>query len=112
MLLQLLYSTRGVKISHTEGFSFFLLLVHLLVLVSTVIVKLDIDTPHVEVAMVQQLLKSPELLKLVDVFYFEHHVHLWELAYAWGSDVEGSVLSSLELFAALREKGVDAHFWV
>jgi hypothetical protein len=77
-----------------------------------VVVKLDIDTPHIEMAMVQQLLNSPALLKLVDVFYFEHHVHLKELASSWRHGAEGSVLSSLELFAALREKGVDAHFWV
>ena len=77
-----------------------------------VIVKLDIDTPKVEMAMVQQLLSSPELLKLVDVFYFEHHVMLDELAHAWDYTMKGSVQSSLELFAELRRKGVDAHFWV
>lgn len=74
------------------------------------VVKLDIDTPLVEMAMVQQLLDSPELLRLVDVFYFEHHVHLEELL-VWGPLVEGSVLSSLELFSKLRHKGVDAHYW-
>jgi hypothetical protein len=77
-----------------------------------VIVKLDIDSHHIEMALVQQLIQSPELIKLVDVFYFEHHVFLKELAGHWRRSMKGSVLSSLELFASLRQKGVDAHFWV
>lgn len=76
--------------------------------------KLDIDTPSVEMPMVQHLLDSPELQKLVDVFYFEHHVFLEEMAYWWGmgNGMKGSVLDSLQLFATLREKGIDAHSWV
>jgi len=61
--------------------------------------------------MVQHLLDSAELRKLVDIFYFEHHVLLNELKYSWGKNVEGSVLDSLKLFASLREMGIDAHFW-
>ena len=74
-----------------------------------VIVKLDIDTPEVELPMVQQLVDMPELQRLVDVFYFEHHVQLTGLR-VWGK-MKGSVLSSLELFSSLRNKGVDAHYW-
>ena len=77
-----------------------------------VIVKLDIDAPKVEMALVQQLVSSPELMKLVDVFYFEHHVLLGELEQAWNGTMAGSVQSSLELFARMRRKGLDAHFWV
>jgi len=77
-----------------------------------VIVKLGVDTPSVEMPMVQQLRGTPELLKLVDVFSFEHHVMLGELAPYWTRSMKGSVLESLKLFAALREKGVDSHFGV
>jgi hypothetical protein len=76
-----------------------------------VIVKLDIDSPDIELALVEQLQSSTELIKLVDVFYFEHHVHLMELAGAWVDTMRGSVQSSLEFFASLRHQGVDAHFW-
>lgn len=48
---------------------------------------------------------------LVDQFYFEHHVHLGELAGAWGYSMNGTVKESLELFYSLREKGIPAHFW-
>lgn len=78
----------------------------------TVFVKLDIDTPHIENPLARQLLENPKLLELVDVFYFEHHVHLGELAYPWRGTMDGSILDSLQLFQQLRQKGVDAHFWV
>jgi hypothetical protein len=80
--------------------------------VTQVVVKLDIDTPEVELALAKQLLESPELSRLVDVFYFEHHVLLAELAPSWQASMSGSVLSSLELFSKLRQAGVDSHFWV
>lgn len=76
------------------------------------VVKLDIDTPAVELALAHQLQETPELLKLVDVFYFEHHVMLDELSPNWKKTMSGSVLSSLSLFSKLRESGVDSHFWV
>jgi hypothetical protein len=40
-----------------------------------VIVKLDIDTPELEIPLAHQLLSDPKLLRLVDHFYFEYHVH-------------------------------------
>lgn len=77
-----------------------------------IIVKLDIDTPNLEMALVQQLLDDDELASLVDQFYFEHHVGLRELQRQWGDDVQGTVKDSLDLFHKLRQKGVPAHFWV
>ena len=77
-----------------------------------IIVKLDIDTPHLEMALVKQLLEDEELAQLIDQFYFEHHVGLKELERQWGSQIQGTVQDSLELFYKLRQKGVPAHFWV
>jgi hypothetical protein len=77
-----------------------------------IVVKLDIDTPSVEMPMVEQLLNNPRLHVLVDQFYFEHHVHMAEMERSWGKKVNGSVHDSLTLFHALREKGVAAHHWV
>jgi len=76
-----------------------------------VIVKLDIDTPFIEVPLANQLLNDTTLSDLVDQFYFEHHVHLGELAGAWGSSMHGTIKSSLKLFRGLRKNGVAAHFW-
>jgi len=52
-----------------------------------IIVKLDIDTPFIELPLAYQLLnggKDGIYHTLVDQFYFEHHVHLGELAKNWG----------------------------
>lgn len=74
--------------------------------------KLDIDTADVELRLANQLLKSNKLAQLVDIFYFEHHVYLDEMAPAWNVTMEGSVKNSIELFSSLREQGIDAHYWV
>lgn len=76
-----------------------------------VVVKLDIDTPLVEAALVEQLRGDPTLLQLVDEFYFEHHVHQKELSGPWTGTMEGSVGASLELMSELRKNGVSVHYW-
>lgn len=80
-----------------------------------VIVKLDIDTPSIELPLAQQLLNDTRLHQLVDHFYFEHHVAMKDILapYAWKyHKVQGSFLDSLQLFAGLRQKGIAAHSWV
>lgn len=83
-----------------------------------VVFKLDIDSPLVEIALVQQLMADPQLLELVDEFYFEHHVSGSPMQWnGWGdlrkSDAELSTLQeSYELFTFLRQHGVRAHSWV
>ena len=54
-----------------------------------VVVKLDIDTSSVKVPLVRELLEDKDGVysKIVDQFYFEHHVHLGELAGAWKSSI-------------------------
>jgi hypothetical protein len=78
-----------------------------------VIVKLDIDTPSIELPLAKQLLEDEDGIysKIVDQFYFEHHVHLGELASSWGISIEGSIQDSFDLFHGLRKKGIPAHFW-
>ena len=78
----------------------------------SVVIKLDIDTSVIEVALTQQLLQNPELMKLVDAFYFEHHVRLAELSPYWGGSMSGSLYGSIKLFTDLRRAGIDAHSWV
>jgi hypothetical protein len=79
-----------------------------------VIVKLDIDTPDIEVALAEQILDSgdPRLAKIIDHFYLEHHVYMEELSSNWGGTMQGSIQDSLHLFHRLRQAGVAAHFWV
>ena len=76
-----------------------------------IIVKLDIDTPSLEVPLATQLLQTPELWNLVDQFYFEHHVKQEENNF-WAKSWGGTIKDTLELFYGLRQRGVPAHFWV
>lgn len=55
-----------------------------------IVVKLDIDTPSVELPLAYQLLQDESLAKLIDQFYFEHHVGIQEME-AWGSNVHGTI---------------------
>jgi hypothetical protein len=77
-----------------------------------IVVKLDIDTASIEVPLALQLLKDDRYSKLIDQFYFEHHVLNSELAEDWRQSMKGTVKESLDLFAGLREKGIPAHSWV
>lgn len=77
-----------------------------------IVVKLDIDTPFIELPLAYQLLNDTRLHKLIDHFYFEHHVNLGDLLPWWGTKVNGTVFDSLQLFRGLRERGVASHSWV
>ena len=78
-----------------------------------VVLKLDIDTPNVEIPLVKQLLEDKEGIyhRLIDQFYFEHHVRLAEMKGWWGGKMEEYVKDTLDLFYNLRQKGIPAHFW-
>ncbi len=77
-----------------------------------IIVKLDIDAAQIELPLAIQLLRDDSINKLVDHFYFEHHVHMNEIASDWGDFMNGTIQESFELMNGLRKKGVAAHFWV
>jgi hypothetical protein len=77
-----------------------------------VVIKLDIDTSWIEVPLVYQLLEDDRYNKLVDQFYFEHHVFQKELAGSWRHTMNGTVKESLEVFGGLRRKGIASHYWV
>lgn len=76
-----------------------------------IVLKIDIDSSGVELPLVQQLLHDESLLRVVDQFYFEHHVKFKEMAPIWRSAMKGSLKDTFDLFFQLRKKGVAAHFW-
>ena len=75
-------------------------------------VKLDIDTPQIEIRLAKPLLDDDQFGKLVDQFYFERHSYQREMAVFWGGTMKGTVKDSFDLFHGLREKGIAAHHWV
>lgn len=74
--------------------------------------KLDIDTPRVELTLIEQLLGNPQETRTkVDELFFEHHVH-GVMQKWWHHNVNGTFADSYDLFAMLRRLGVRAHSWV
>ena len=55
--------------------------------------------------------RVPNFIRRARDIYFEHHVHLDEIAPWWGCSMKETVQESLDLFDGLREKGIPAHFW-
>mmetsp|Transcript_45685 Transcript_45685/g.110691 ORF Transcript_45685/g.110691 Transcript_45685/m.110691 type:complete len:247 (-) Transcript_45685:591-1331(-) len=77
-----------------------------------VVVKLDIDSPAIELSLVDQLLDS-NYSRLVDHFYFEHHVKVRNMGHlGWKRTASGTLHDSLQLFTNLRKMGIGAHSWV
>jgi hypothetical protein len=81
--------------------------------------KLDIDTPTVEIPMAMELLQDPQLLGLVDEFFFELHFRCEILMYCGWKDKMPQEYNGLQLdresamkfFRKFREAGVRSHFW-
>lgn len=73
--------------------------------------KLDIDSPEIEMNMVQSILNNPTLAELIDEFFFEYHYESPIMAQWWGHTKEKGLGHALHLFYRLRSKGIRAHFW-
>ena len=90
-----------------------------------VVVKIDIDTPDIEIELMRQLLMDDDktnsfededgvrLFELIDELYFEHHVWGSGLSPSWaGSGMDGDMVGSYTMFSQLRNLGIRAHSWV
>jgi len=74
--------------------------------------KLDIDTPQVELPLIEQLLGAPNKTQsALDEIFFEHHVQ-GVMQQWWGAAVRGTFADSYKIFGDLRKLGVRAHSWV
>jgi hypothetical protein len=82
--------------------------------------KLDIDSPHTEIPLFEQLLEdNSESAALVDEFFFELHYRCEVMMpCGWGTKIPkkiGSIsldrFTALASFSSLRKKGIRAHFW-
>jgi len=75
--------------------------------------KLDIDKPDVELAIVNDILNNAQIANLIDEFYFELHYQCELLSGRWGYDKSMmDHYSGMQLFVKLRKLGIRAHFWV
>lgn len=87
-----------------------------------VVVKVDIDTPHLEKEIVRSIASSSVWASLIDELYFEYHFHYGGGHGPWGNTqhtnssgpnyLPDSVDDALGLMRKLREMGVRSHFWI
>ncbi|CAF1444387.1 unnamed protein product, partial [Didymodactylos carnosus] len=75
-----------------------------------IIVKLDIDTPSIELPLIHQILENSTISQLIDEMFFEHHVSVKEMIGDWGHP-PGSLSDSYLYFTKLRQLGIRMHGW-
>jgi hypothetical protein len=76
-----------------------------------IVIKLDIDMPEIENALVDQLANDPKLLRLVDEMFYEQHVNVRAMWPGWGQESALTMKDTYRLFGSLRSKGVRMHSW-
>ena len=76
-----------------------------------VVVKVDIDTPAIELAIVEAIAARPELSSLIDEIFFEYHFYFDGRYIGW-TETHNDVDDALRLMLRLRQAGVRAHFWI
>jgi len=85
-----------------------------------VVFKLDVDSPSIELAIIEQLVADRSTASLIDDFYWEHVVKNTPMDhFGWGHDLRRmptsqhqTVADSYNYFGRLRSMGVRAHSWV
>ena len=81
--------------------------------------KLDIDSPLIEIQAALDILQQPDIASLIDEFFFELHFRCDIMRdCGWGDKMRGQFLGLtldrprvMEFFQDLRKKGVRAHIW-
>ena len=76
------------------------------------VLKIDVDTPSVEIPWIQQILQCEHVSSRIDEFFFEHHVHGDMQYHGWGSKVMGYFSDTYHLLSEMRFRGIRAHSWV
>jgi hypothetical protein len=79
-----------------------------------VMLKIDIDSPLIELQLLTQIVENPTLAALIDELFFEHHVNVEIMRTEWALSSKYPVYQneSLSIFSRLRALGIRAHSWV
>ena len=77
-----------------------------------VVIKVDIDTSAIELAIVEAIAERPEIAALIDELYFEYHFYFDGHNFGWGRHGTGDVDTAVSLMHRLRTLGIRAHFWI
>jgi hypothetical protein len=78
-----------------------------------VTVKVDFDSPGLEIAIINTILQFPELYQTIDELFYEYHVKMAYMHRFWPTaDKTVNVMDSIDVFRSLRRRGIRAHSWV
>ena len=94
LISKMSYFNVGVKSNSKSPINPWNVLMELARPVDYVCIKLDIDTPRIENALVDQLMHNETLLGLVDELFYEHHVDSWPMRGYWGKLRKNIVVSN------------------
>lgn len=104
------YTLINVGVTENETFNPWKMLRAITHVYDYVVVKLDIDTPLLENALINQILRNPSIHSLIDELFFEHHVTVKEMIPYWGTP-QGTLKDSYHVFRKMRELGIRMHSW-
>jgi hypothetical protein len=83
-----------------------------------VVLKVDIDSPHIENQIIEAILRDPELIALVDELFYEYHVNFGPMNKIWFETLQpaaypkATLSDAYKLFYALRKTGIRVHSWI
>jgi len=77
-----------------------------------VLLKLDIDSPTIEVGSILHILDDPD--NQIDEIFWEHHISgNYLLTREWGKrNPKTTIRESMDLFLRMRQQGIRAHSWI
>ena len=78
-----------------------------------VVLKIDIDHPETEIALIQRILDEPRLALLIDEMFWEHHTEFSPMSSGWANfPMPDDQEMSYNYFEQLRKMGIRIHSWV
>ena len=112
MLSTISYFNVGVEASKNSSFNPWNVLKSIAKADDFVVVKLDIDTPNIENALIDQVIQDDSISSIIDEMFYEHHVNIKAMHRFWHTERSRLTLNdSYSIFRQLREKGIRMHSW-
>jgi hypothetical protein len=78
-----------------------------------VVVKVDFDTPALEIKLIETVMSTPDVYRRIDELFFEHHVDMPLIKVPWRTyNTTCQFQCTADVFLTLRQRGIRAHSWI
>lgn len=77
-----------------------------------VVLKLDIDSPELEKAIIERIINTPSLYSRIDELFFEYHFWVDDQRKKPQGVSNDTVTEAIDIMQRLRRLGIRSHFWV